>query len=392
MLQLPNNCRAGKFSVTPANWKSQSAKVNSIWKISYWFYDDTLNQKKKVVIKGANRLTTLSEKQDHIREVITYETELLVDKGYNHITKQFTATHIGGVLGHTPFIPALEACYEKLDIECKDNVKSALKYIKPAIISLQYDRLKISDVTLLHVSQVLNKACQTKSACTYNHYRTYLSVLFKQLVKEFAVLRNPVRDLEKKKEVRRIRQELTKVERQTVKAHLSKRYPDFWRFVNIFFHSGSRITEMLKLKKSDIDIAGRRFKVLVIKGNQASEQWRPIKDLVYAEWEHLIASAVDGDHIFSVGLRPGKKTIRPEQVTRRWNEHVKQKLKITADMYSLKHSNLDETAGAIAAHEKGIKVASQAAGHTTPVITMKVYAQGEEGRRHETIRQVNNEF
>jgi len=67
------------------------------------------------------------------------------------------------------------------------------------------------------------------------------------------------------------------------------------------------------------------------------------------------------DYIFSKYLETGKTSNRPEQITRRWKRHVKDKLGIEADFYSLKHLNTDETAalldlGDAAAHESGWKI------------------------------------
>ena len=67
--------------------------------------------------------------------------------------------------------------------------------------------------------------------------------------------------------------------------------------------------------------------------------------------------------------------------------HVKKKLNISADFYSLKHLNIDETADAL-----DIKDASVMAGHTTPVITIKHYALNEKERQHERMSKVNNSF
>lgn len=149
---------------------------------------------------------------------------------------------------------------------------------------------------------------------------------------------------------------------------------------------------MISLKPSDVDIAGQRFKVLVKKGREGKEQWRPIKDIVVSEWEKVLQEAGENDYLFSIGLKPGTRKIRPEQITRRWKRYVKKGLGITADLYSLKHSNLDETAGALQSHREAVKIASEQAGHTTPVVTLKHYLQGEGERQNATVRGVWNEF
>jgi hypothetical protein len=84
---------------------------------------------------------------------------------------------------------------------------------------------------------------------------------------------------------------------------------------------------------------------------------------------------------------PGPKAIRTEQITRRWYTHVKKDLNITADFYSLKHLNTDETAAMLSLED-----AAAHNSHTSTVITMKHYAVGEKERQHERLKKVGNKF
>ena len=136
--------------------------------------------------------------------------------------------------------------------------------------------------------------------------------------------------------------------------------------MQIFFHSGARIKELLAVKVQEVDIKKQRFKVLIRKGRNSHEEWRVIKNIALPFWIELLEGAKENEYIFSIGLNPGEKQIIREQITRRWNMHVKKKLGITADFYSLKHLNLDEISGAL-----DIEAAAMMAGHTSPVITMK---------------------
>jgi hypothetical protein len=142
-----------------------------------------------------------------------------------------------------------------------------------------------------------------------------------------------------------------------------------------------------------VDLQGHRFKVLVKKGRDIREQWRTIKDLAMKDWSESVAAAADDEFIFSEGLVAGKLIIRPSQVTKRWRVHVKKKLGIKADLYSLKHSNLDETAAALQKHSEAMDQVRRAAGHSEKgkLITM-VYTQGEENREHLTVQKIMNEF
>ena len=47
---------------------------------------------------------------------------------------------------------------------------------------------------------------------------------------------------------------LTPDERQKVKEHLQPNHPSFYRYVQIFFHSGGRSTELLGMQGKDVDL------------------------------------------------------------------------------------------------------------------------------------------
>lgn len=68
----------------------------------------------------------------------------------------------------------------------------------------------------------------------------------------------------------------------------------------------------------------------------------------------------------------------------RW--HVKNKLGICADFYSLKHSNLDEVS-----EMAGLEIAKKLAGHTN-INTTKIYTIGESSRQSEIIKGIKNKF
>ena len=91
-------------------------------------------------------------------------------------------------------------------------------------------------------------------------------ILYSELCELEAVESNPVRDIKKKKVVKHIRQVLTPEERVKVNQHLQTNYPEFHRFLHIFFHSGARISELLRLKESDVELASQRYKLIVQKG------------------------------------------------------------------------------------------------------------------------------
>jgi integrase len=262
--------------------------------------------------------------------------------------------------------------------------------LEKAIIALNLSFLPISDVSRKHINYImkhLENTYEKFSGHQHNKYRSYMMSLFKVLFKVEAVDHNCIREVEKRTTTRKIRLTTTAEERTQINKHLHDKYYTFWRLLQIFFHSGCRETEMLSIKACDVDLINQRFKIMVKKGRGYNEQWRTIKNSVLELWKELLSEARPNDILFSRGLKPGIGIIRREQITRRWHEHVKVKLKIKADFYSLKHTNLDQVAEALSVND-----ASKQAGHTTPVVTLNHYLVGEKERQHERLKEVNNSF
>lgn len=408
MKTLPNNCRAGKMGVFPKNWKTAKADPNLKWYISYRFYDDNLNQKKLVIIKGMNEYSDLKQKQDAVRILIEEELDQLEHKGYNPITKTYSISqHEIEISEYTPFLQALNYAKDKMKVSPATmiDINSCLKYFSEAAKQLKYDLMPIGQIRRRHLKHLLDRTGKIKlstpvvistktgktklgtwTANTFNQYKAHLSMLFGELLEYDAVETNWVRDIKKQKSEKRIRETLTMDERKKVNDLLFKKDVNFWRFLHIFFHSGSRETELLNVRVKDVDLENQRFKVMMKKGKNYQEEWRIIKDVSLNLWLEILSMASGNQFLFSKGLLPGDCPIRREQITRRWRRHVKKPLGITADFYSLKHSNLDEVAD-----QMSLKDAQELAGHKTPVITL-TYAIGEQKRKHERIKKVNNKF
>ncbi len=220
-------------------------------------------------------------------------------------------------------------------------------------------------------------------------------ILFKYLIEVEAVDVNPVRDISKQRIIRKIRLTLTLEERKKVNDHLKMKNPAFYRFVQIFFHSGGRIKELLSLRACDVDMENQTYKTLIKKGPQAHEKKRTIKNIALPFWKEVMAMVQsESDYIFSDGLVPGAKDnpIRREQVTRRWEVHIKAKkekggLGLKPDFYSLKHLNLDETTELL-----DDESAAAQAGHSSTAMVREVYGVGIARRQHELLKKVGNSF
>lgn len=420
MLQLPNGCScsgtpgdpkkgtADELSVSPADWKTVKASTKKTWYIYYRFYDPLAREQfpegKLVQIKGMNKYKTLKERQLATRVLIKEELNSLKVQGFNPITRISLAEEVIDyeINPNTPFPEALHQAYIKLG-KAKPtmaDIKSTVGGMTLAIKQLRFDQLEISNVRRRHILMCLDR-CQSVvkgwSAKRRNKYRCYLLILFKKLVLLEATEINPISDIPIEKTVKKFREVLDdETLRFKIDRHLLANHYSFWRFMHIFFHSGSRETEIMLVKGQDVNLEKQEVKYTVLKGNNPTEVRRAIKDSVLHLWREAVENCRPDQYVFAKGLVPGDVAINPNQIGRRWRTHVKRNkvlqalnngVAITADFYSLKHLNTDQTAALL-----DLEDAAKHNSHTSTVITMKNYAFGEKERQQERLRKVNNKF
>lgn len=349
MILLPHGCTCSKLNVFPKNWNtSTDSLLKKSWRITYYFRDpqrkDQFPYGKLVSIKGMNRLKTLEERRRAVKLLMEEEIYMLKVEGYNPITKKFNGPDINldfEIDPDTPFVNAIEKAFNNITVSKttrKDIGLIKKKFIK-SIHLLKMDKLRIKDVRRKHARTVLEHQAINNgySSNRFNKARAYMQIIFKELLISEAIEYNPIDNIPKKKVIKKIRKTLSIEELNTIKAHLFKNHYEFYRYMNIFFHSGCRNTELFHVKKHDVDLNNQQFKILVKKGKEFEEQLRAINNNVLHLWIEICKSAKKDDYIFSYNFSPGTTKIDAVQVSRKWKKHVKDKLKITADFYSLKH-------------------------------------------------------
>lgn len=388
-MNLPNGCKCSKIAVHPTNWQTAKASLKDKWYISYRFYDASGKRKQVTIRNYLNELTTLEQRRKLVRDLVSQETELL-ENGLNPITKEYT--HQAEIHTSTFLIKALYSSLEKITASkhTRDTIRNVLAFIAEAAKQLRFDHLPISQVRRRHVKLILDKVNKDRvlSATNYNHYRAYLMMLFNELVQLEAVESNPVdKHIPKRKGTRKIKITLTDEERRMIDKHLREKKYTFWRYLHIFFHSGSRTAELFRLKTEDIDLKHQRFKRTVHKGTESREVWTTIKDVALPLWDELIQDARVGQYVFSKNLKPGNQAIHPDQISKRWRKIIKIPFGIKADFYSLKHQNTTETVTLLSAED-----AAKMNAHTTLHMVHNVYDLKNEERQHERLKKINNKF
>ena len=401
MKKLPNDCSYSELWVSPENWKTTNAKSSLLknWYVQCYFFDPKYKEKYPngyPFRKKLNKFKTLDERKAAAEFFLQEIPKLFEEKGYNPISKKFMfnidEVEINDVGPGTLFINALEFAKSKLVIEktTASDLKYVMNHFVESILQLRYDTLKISEVKRKHIRFIIENLEKNKGAFSphkFNKYRGYIQMLFSELLEFEAIETNIVNDIRKRAQEKKTREVLTDEQRIQVQNHLSKNHPQFWIFTELFFHSGGRITEMLRLKVGDVDLQNQFYKTLIKKGKQNIWVKRPIKDVAIPIWRKLLFGANYNHYVFSVGLVPGPESIRRDQINRRWKTHVKDKLGITSDFYALKHLNLDEITKSLS-----IEDAAFLAGHTSTSMVSKIYAVGEKERQIERVKKINNKF
>jgi integrase len=383
--QLPNGCSHSLLSIHPKNWKTKAARITIDWFISYRFYDPSHSKPKQVMIKGMNVYKTLVERQQKTQELVEKELQALQD-GCNPFIK--TKALLKSVSSEMGLMDALRYALANTAVSevTKHDLRYAVTLFERAAKGLGIENLVINSLSRKHYKVLLENASNSNDR--FNKNRSYLMILLSVLCELEIIESNPVRDIKKKKIVKTIRQTLSPEERIKVNDYLKENYPSFHKFLHIFFHSGARISEMVKVRAKDVQLLNQRFKVTIKKGQAYVEVWKVIKDVALPYWEETIQQVQDSNHfVFSEELKPGKNEIRPYQVGKRWYRLVKKKLGVEADFYSLKHLHTTEVVDLLT-EEKAAKHNS----HTSTTMVTQVYDVRNKVRISNSVKSLQNDF
>jgi integrase len=389
-IPLPNGCFYS-IAVHPKNWKSATAKANIKWFIKYYFYQPALKPC-QVMIKGMNVTKDLKGKQILTQNILTNEIKAL-ESGYNPSKKEFIR-----VCSNTELSPddtldfALNYALIKARLEptTRSVIKSEMNGFIKAAALLNYNLMPVKEVRRRHVITILEKCEETNphfTDNTFNHYRKDMSILFKELVKREAIEHNPIDEfLELRKITKKIREMLSKEQRIIVDKYLRENQYSFWRYLQIFFHSGAREIELMQLQKFNIDLIQQRYKVIIKKGKDRCETWKIITDEALPYWQEIMLIAKENDYIFSKGLIPGLVAISASQINRRW-KRVKKKLNLSANFYSLKHSKTTAVVTALDRRE-----AAKLNSHKSEAMVVKIYDVEHKQRENDELKKVKTPF
>ncbi|MDV2459906.1 hypothetical protein CMU99_16435 [Elizabethkingia anophelis] len=408
MKNLTNGCRRTEVFISPKNYKTLKAKsdLNKSWAVQCRFYDPKFAEQYPDGFQYRKKLNRIKcdNIQDQKKFVEECKTEMeiqLDERGYNPILDTYM-DNVGELNPYVLFYDALLIGHGKLTGTPHHlyQVKLCLIKLKEHIESLRYDIIHIKDIKIWHVKNILERANLTPSV--FNHSRSYLLSIFKELIQYGCIEHNPCKEIIKKKIVKKIRETMSDKKFRYVKNYLEEYYPNFHRYFAIFFMSGGRSAEMMRLRAKDVDLRRQEYKVLIKKGIEYVEVLKVIMPQAMPFWRDLMSEVKsEEDYLFSKYLKPGKKPIRPSQITDRWRKYVKQTdrirdeknqiIRVTEDFYGLKYLFLDkldeaQTTGNIAPILE-MNFAQIAASHKRDSTT-RIYTTKKDQRNNEALKKV----
>lgn len=305
------------------------------------------------------------------------------------------------LLPGTPFVESLWAAYKKLKgvPNHLTSIRGAIRGVTRAAFLLGLLKTPISEITKRHIRLCLEVCKELNPKWSnelHNRYKWHLQALFRELSGEDAVATNIIKEINTEIESESIRPVLKDYELAIIDDYLHKNHYYFWRMVRIFFHSGSRETELMQISVDDVDLEKREYLAWIYKGKRHKQVPRPISKNSYHLWVEVIRECkqlagklgIDPGKVILFGkfLKPGLYTIRPDQFGKRWREIVKRKLGINKDLYSLKHLHSDQIAALL-----GLDHAQVQDAHDSPETT-RIYTVGEDQRKLERLKKVDIPF
>lgn len=387
------DCSYTEVWVHPKNWKTLTSKksLELNWYVECKFTDPLFIEKYPKGFpfrKKLNKFRSLEERKAAIQLLLIQIPKLFEEKGWNPITKKYMLPEAKPVPGtlhpKLNFIEALEIAYLKLSVS--DGVIKELRRIISKVKKSAADQridFQICEIHSGHVRDLLDHINLTPNE--YNKYLTHLSIVLSDLVEKRMVFHNPIKDIRKKKTLKKIRETLEVDELNKIFKILKQDNYRFFRYGMIFFHSGARSSELFRVQKKDVYLDKREYRVTIKKGNSYREVIKVILPNALKYWTEILQECdTDEDYLFTRNLQPSLTATQPYQITKRWKRLVKDKYNVTADFYSLKHLFLDELDKATS---ESSMLSKGMASHETDV-TEKVYLIGRNGRKNEALKNI----
>jgi len=356
-----------ELKVYPVSWEKKiKSNLKKDWEIRYTYFHKSCPSGKIIRFKGMNHASTLEEKQFITNSLMKQEIGNL-SRGYNPITKEFEISS-NVVIETTMFINALEIALKKIQVSkpMKSLIGDTIRLVKAASLKFDINLKQISHIRKRDIKIILDEISETKTNDRVNKVRACLIILFNYFVDMDIFEFNFIKSIKKLVHTPEKRKILRKEDKEKF-AKLRFTNYKLWRFCTLFYYSGSRLEEFIKIEIEHINIASQKFRIYEMKGKRYHWVWKPININAYNLWIEIMQEN-NGVFVFGNDLSPSDKPTERDYVTRKWKRWAKDRLGIDADLYALKHTYLNDVTS-----KYGIAEAKNLAGHTNEATT-RIYA------------------
>ncbi len=287
-----------------------------------------------------NRIHHLPDRKAYAREAMAFVNEQL-SKGFNPYTDKKKA--LPGIL--TSLDALVNALCEKATASAQSPYKLMKRRFADFIVDSDMAQITMHQVSIITVerfrSWLQRKGLSTK---TINDNIAHLG-LFWDAADE--VDANPWRKLKplraKRNQTEDVFEPITRTEMETIFAYLNGGYRPFARLALMIYYSWARTIELCRLRVGDIDLQENviHFSAARTK-NSKGARVQIVAPLRAVLQEMELEKYPPNFYLFSDNWMPGSQQKKTNEVSERWRELVKGKLKIDKSMYALKHTgNID---------------------------------------------------
>lgn len=322
-----------------------------------WYVHFRYNGKQKRIKAGINRFKTYKERlieAEALCKVIRSELK----KGWDPFSGiQFINRN------EMLFIDALDFALEKKKSSLAEksylDYRNTLKFMKKSIIDLRIEHLFVSDITRFHIKSIMEET-QTRrrwSNKAFNKNLGYFKSIISELVEWELIDMNPAHGIRTKKtEETQGHIPPTDQEQERIRLKLIECDYNYFRFVQLIYHTGIRPGEALKIKVGDVFLD--RHTIVLKPTNTKTLKHRsvPINHHLYKMFVEMELFDCPADYYLFGSFRisglgnigkypdfvPGPTKIKVNTATARWRKYVKKELGIQKNLYSEKHKGAND--------------------------------------------------
>lgn len=397
MKLLQNNCRCGRVSVHPVDWNKGGKKLMQLdWYIKFRFYDDDRKKTKQVILRGFNLLEKIEDRREAVKTRLKEIEEDLEVNGWNPITgktvKPILNPENKEINKWAPFIDALRYGAKQMKVSADTMKKETLFVIgqlETAAEELGYTKIGIWEISLKHLYTCCERASYKGSVFSgnkFNRNKKVLTQVYRKLVMlEVAAFNYPLSLERARGEAKKKTLPIDKPVRKKIDDYLRSNNIRMWLFVRIFFHSGARATEMLRVKVKDVDLRRQTVTYLVLKGDHEEYKDRPILDIALPFWKQAIEDGDIEDYVFGSEMSLSPLPYKKSALKTRWQRMCKA-IGINIGMYRLKHTHTTGVSGKL-----GTKAAAEMNAESEEMIKEHYDLDFEEREQNE-LKAVNVPF